>query len=179
MNLQKLYWNRPVVYAGFFVFGAIMLIDAVPQYTQLHGELKKTIDPVLDAGLWQGSWDLFAPTPDHVNTRIGAHFNWADGSQTTWLQPDWHEMSAWEKMRNFRIMAHYDGIWLLGNSLARAPFCEYLAKHEAGDRLAELEYITLFYDRDDIPVPDDQWREAYSAPRYRERSQLHTWFADE
>jgi len=179
VRLQKLYWNRPVVYAGWFVLGSLMLIEALPQYTQLHGNLKKTIDPVLDAGLWQGSWDLFAPTPDHVNIRIGAHFNWIDGSQTTWLQPNWHEMSAWEKMRNFRVMAHYDGIWLLYNRLARGPFCDHLASEVDPEKRPDLEYITLFYDEDEIPPPSEEWRPAYSAPRYGQRSQLHTWFADE
>ena len=57
-----LYHNRRLVYGTLIVLGSLMLLDAVPQYTLLHGKLRDWTDPVLDVtGLWQGSWTLFAP----------------------------------------------------------------------------------------------------------------------
>jgi hypothetical protein len=180
LNLHKLYWNRFLVYACLAGLGGIMLLDAAPQYTLLHSNLKRMIDPVLDkTGLWQGSWELFAPIPDHVNVRVGANLKWADGRQTTWLQPNWHEMSAWEKMRNFRRMSYFDELWQSANSPAWDPFCQYLANEQSAGKSVELTSMVLFQDRDVIALPSDQWRPAYSAPQYGIHSKLITWFADD
>ena len=169
-----------VVYFGLAAFGVMTFVDALPEYSLLHSNLKNTIDPVLDVtGLWQGSWELFAPVPDHVNVRVGANLKWEDGSQTTWLQPNWHEMSAWEKTRNFRKMSFFDELWRSYNSPAWDSFCEYLAAQESVGKSVELRSIVLFQERDLIPIPTEQWRPAYGAPQYDIHSKLITWFADE
>ena len=180
MILKRLYWNRRVFYAGLTLMGGMMLIDAVPQYTLLHGKLKQAIDPALDVtGLWQGSWALFAPMPDHVNVRVTAELNWGDGSQTVWQQPNWQSMSPWAKMRYFRQMSYYDGLWRSSNAAAWEPFCEKLAEQESRAKTGALKSIVLFQQRDVIPHPARQWRTAYGSPRYSERSQLYTWVVDE
>lgn len=180
MRLQKLYWNRRVVYAGLLLFGSIAMIDAFPTYTLLHRHLKEKIDPAIDVtGLWQGSWDLFAPDPDHVNVRVGANLHWKDGSVTTWYQPNWHEMSPWEKMTQCRRMSFFDELWRSHNNAAWDSFCRYLATEEYGDRFSELNKIVLFQERDVISMPIDEWRPAYSAPQYDIHSKLLTWFADD
>lgn len=173
-----LYWNRKLVYTCLVVFGALTLNDAVPQYTLLHGKLKDIADPVLDVtGLWQGSWALFAPTPDHVNVRIWARITWKDRTESIWHQPDWNSMSAWKKTRHFRQMSWYDGLWRSSNRPALEPFCRHLATHQAQESFREVVMVQLYQDRDVIPPPSQKWRPAYSAPQYSVTSQLFTWTA--
>ena len=103
--MGNLYYNRYLFYSGLLLLGGMMLIDAMPQYTRLHGRAKQWVDPLLDVtGLWQGSWELFAPKPDYVNIKILAIIQWNDGTETVWGQPDWNDMSPWQKMRAFRQM---------------------------------------------------------------------------
>lgn len=180
MSLQKLYWNRYLVYGVLIALGSLSIIEALPQYTLLHGKLKNIADPVLDVtGLWQGSWDLFAPTPDYVNVRVGATLFWSDGSRTFWVQPNWYEMSPGEKMLNFRRMSYFDELWRSSNSAAWEPFCEHLAKSEGVGKSAQVTKIALFQDRDVIALPSDTWRAASSEPQFEIHSKLITWFADE
>jgi len=176
----KLYWNRSLVYAGMTVLACFVIIDAAPQYTLLHGKLKEWADPVLDkTGLWQGSWELFAPTPDHVNVRIGARLAWKDGTRSTWYQPDWHSMSPFEKARNFRRMSYFDGLWRTSNAGALEPFCQHLAAEQARASFREVKAMVLFQERDVIPYPAKAWRPAYSAPEYSSTSVLYKWPANE
>ena len=175
------YWNRTAFYIGLLVIGGMMCIDAFPQYTRLHGKFKEWIDPALDiTGLWQGSWELFAPEPDHVNVRVGAFLYWEDGSRTEWFQPNWSEMSSWQKARAFREMSYYDNLWREGHAAAWEPFCDDLAKRESEDSILELQSIILFQDRDVIEAPtSENWRIAYSPPEYQRRTKLYTWFPHE
>ena len=127
---ESLYRNRRIVYTGLIVFATLAAIDALPQYTVLHGKLKRWVDPILDVtGLWQGSWALFAPTPDHVNVRIGATLEGANGHRVVWSQPDWNAMTPWTKMRMFRQMSYYDNIWRGENSAAWPALIEWLVLH--------------------------------------------------
>ena len=153
-----------------------MLIDAVPQYTLLHGRLKDAVDPYLDVtGLWQGSWELFAPSPDHVNVRVRATLHWSDGTQTAWEQPCWHTMSPLQKMREFRKMSYYDGLWRPSNRAAWSAFCEKLVELKSPCRAARIDRIVMYQDRDVIPPPTTKWRPAYAAPDYTATYRIHTW----
>ena len=180
MRLEKLYWNRKLFYPVLVLLGGMMLIDATPQYTLLHGHLKQWVDPVLDVtGLWQGSWELFAPTPDHVNVRVFARLTWTNGKQTVWQQPNWHEMSGWEKGRNFRRMSYYDNLWRASNRSAWRPFCEKLAEEESDGEFERVREVLLAQDRDVLPTPEKQWRKAYSPSQYSRRGLIYRWVADE
>ena len=63
----------------------LILVDATPSTSLAHQKLKDTIDPLLDVtGLWQETWQLFAPEPDKVNVKVTAHITCADGSSRFW-----------------------------------------------------------------------------------------------
>jgi hypothetical protein len=169
-----------LVFGSLLFLGSLMLIDAVPQYTLLHGKLKEWTDPTLDVtGLWQGSWDLFAPTPNHVNVRIGAQLVWKDEPESTWFQPDRHEMSPWSKAINFRRMSYFDGLSNGTHDLALGPFCRYLLAEQERETGGKLVSVTLFSERDEIPYPTEEWRPVGSPPRYSDRADLYTCTADD
>ncbi|MEE3075015.1 MAG: hypothetical protein VX739_04995 [Planctomycetota bacterium] len=161
------YFNRYLFYSGLLLLGGMMLIDAMPQYTRLHGRAKQWVDPLLDVtGLWQGSWELFAPTPDYVNIKILAIIQWNDGTETVWGQPDWHAMSPWQKMRAFRQMSYYDNLWRDSYMPAWSPFCERVAEMESAGSSQTPEVVRLYYVKDEIAPPHREWRPAYSAPKF-------------
>ncbi|PHS12106.1 MAG: hypothetical protein COA78_08680 [Blastopirellula sp.] len=177
--LNRAYENR-------WIFNLIMvplcictLIETTPRFTDLQGKMQLSIYPLLKfVRLEQGSWELFAPTPDHVNVRVGAHIYWNDGGYTLWQTPDWHSMSRWEKFRNFRRMAFFDGLWRPESELAWTPFCKNLSRQYCrSDR--SIESIVLFVERDVIAPPKDNWRPAYAVPRYSTYQQLIIWRPNE
>jgi hypothetical protein len=171
-----LYHNRRLVYGTLIVLGSLMLLDAVPQYTLLHGKLRDWTDPVLDVtGLWQGSWELFAPTPDHVNVRIGAMMTWQSADNTYWLQPDWHRMTPLERSRHFRQMSYYDSLAKSADKTAWAEFCQHLANEKTANADNTLTSITLFEQRDVIAPPSQAWRTAYSEPQFSSQRVLLEW----
>ena len=171
-----LYHNRRLVYGTLIVLGSLMLLDAVPQYTLLHGKLRDWTDPVLDVtGLWQGSWTLFAPEPDHVNVRIGAVITWQNAEDTYWLQPDWHGMTPLGRARHFRQMSYYDNLVKWSNATAWAAFCQHLANEQTARTDDKLTSITLFEQRDVIPPPSQTWRAAYSEPQFSTQRTLIVW----
>lgn len=175
-----MYQNRLLFYGLLIPVGGLMLIDAVPRYTLLHGRLKDLTDPVMDVtGLWQGTWELFAPSPDQVNTRISAKVVWNDRPATDWRQPNWSVMSPWQKVRHFRRMSWYDGLCRSSNSAAWKPFCEHLVRQLTDNNPDELKALVLYQERDVIPPPDKQWRRAYSVPKYGPPQRLYVWSGHE
>lgn len=174
------YSNRPFVFSLLITLYSLILIDACPDSTLLHTNLKSMIDPVLDVtGLWQGSWTLFAPSPDHVNTRVYARVHWGDGKVTRWEQPDWYQMSALRKIRNFRVMSYYDELWHSYNSAAWDPFCEYLSDYFIAQHGQVPDKIELYVQKDVLPPPSEEWRKAYSPPQFSSEEFLYTWVKDD
>lgn len=185
--MRELYFNRYLFYLCLVVVGGMMLIEATPRYTRLHGVAQDRVDPFLDfTGLWQGSWELFAPTPDHVNVKVLAIIDWNDGSETIWGQPDWHAMSPWQKMRAFREMSYYDSLWRpthttvdgKGFNPAWVPFCEQLAVQESEGSIRTPEEVNLYVAKDVIPPPNRKWRPAYSAPEFGDPERIYRWIPE-
>lgn len=107
----------------------VMLIDATPLLTLRHGKLKNALDPYLDVtGLWQGGWQLFAPTPDMINASISAELAFSDGSKVVVDTPKWRELSAWKRFTLFREAEFIDSARLDGNSCVWPGYCEYLRR---------------------------------------------------
>ena len=65
------------------LFIAVIALDACPAFFRTLDRAKSAIDPLVDVtGLWQGSWQLFAPDVDKVNSRVSAEilFSEHDGA---------------------------------------------------------------------------------------------------
>ena len=162
------------------MFGVLFTAEVMPTYVLLHARAKQAIDPVLDVtGLWQGSWELFAPTPDRINVRIVATIQWKDGTSSTVCQPSWSEMSWWDRKRNFRLMSYYDNLWPDGNETAWQAFCEYISKRIVRqENRQQIQQIVLTRYRDIIPHARESWRKAYSEPNYAVGEEIFTWTAN-
>jgi hypothetical protein len=120
--------RRYLVNVFLVLFLSAVVIDTVPPVSPLHQRLKDAIDPVLDAtGLWQESWQLFAPQVDRINVMVSAKIRYDDGTSVTWRSPDWLKMSIWQRVIGFRDMELIDNIRLDKNRAAWASFADYLA----------------------------------------------------
>ncbi len=107
----------------------LLFVDALPRTSLFHQRLKNWVDPFLDVtGLWQGSWQLFAPEADKIDVRMTAEIRYADGSTRLWESPDWREMSGSQKFVRFRSMEYYDNVRRNENSAAWDSLADYLAR---------------------------------------------------
>lgn len=112
------------------VFLSLVAIDATPSWTMPQRVAKVLAEPILHkAGLWQGTWQLFAPTPDKINTVLSARIWLPDGTMHAFEQPDWSRMSAFERWRYFRHMEYWDSVRLDDNRSAWHDLARYLARH--------------------------------------------------
>jgi len=136
----------------------ILLIDTLPQSPQA---VRMALDPwLVRLGIRQSVWNLFAPEPDHVNTRLKAEITYRDGEKRQWNGPDWSQASAWEKWAGHRHFEWYDHITVPANSVAWEPWCRNLARTQRpelpdADRGAEVRVV--YQDSAIPPAADKPW----------------------
>lgn len=107
----------------------LLFVDALPRTSLIHQRLKNWVDPLLDVtGLWQGTWQLFAPEADKIDVRVTAEISYADGSTRSWESPDWRNLSSWQKFVSFRSMEYYDAVRRNDNSAAWDSLVDYLTR---------------------------------------------------
>lgn len=156
----------------------VWLVDALPCYTLLHGKLKNRLDPLLDkTGLWQGDWQLFAPVPDHINTRLSVHIDYEDEPSVSWYQPDWSSMSGPQKSLWFRRMAFLDAIRLDRNSSAWKSFCCAIVR-QVGSENADPRKVTLIVREQVIPAPDKFWWNVGETQNMGDERILYVWYPE-
>ena len=139
---------------GFLAcFLVLILIDGLPSTSLFHGRLKRVVDPLLDAsGLWQQSWQLFAPEVDKMNVRMSATFRYVDGEERAWQSPDWPDMGSLEKFVRFREMEFVDAVRQDANAGAWASYARFLERRY-GHPNKELSSITLRRHWVTVPPP--------------------------
>ncbi len=123
--------GRIAVNIFVLLYFTLTLIDALPSVSQSHERLKTALVPILDgSGLWQGTWDLYAPEADKINIRVSARFQFVDGEIGRWVSPDWTKMSVWQRMLSFREMEFIDSIRRDSNRSAWESLADYLVREQ-------------------------------------------------
>jgi hypothetical protein len=138
--------------------GAILLmlaIDALPSPAGLQAAVRPLLASL---GIQQGSWNLFAPEPDHVNTRLRAEIAYRDGEQRVWTSPEWRTYSAWQMFTHHRRREWLDHVTSTSAAPAWEAWCRYLARStrpdfEHADRGAEVRVI---YQEALVPPAEDR-----------------------
>lgn len=136
-----------------------MIIDAVPTISPLHARAEQILDPILDAtGLWQGSWQLFAPSPKSINVSITATIEFEDGSSYEWRSPRWRQLSPREKFWLCRHTKFYENLRLDSYSEVWPVFAEYrirqLPEALRGKTIVRVELARHWMT---IPKPTQKW----------------------
>src|SRR5262245_5659101 len=135
------------LYAVNAFIAAILLIVVIDTLPQSPTALRLAIVPIATRlGINQGPWTLFAPDPDHTNTRLRAEIKYRDGEQRQWNGPDWRQVSAWEKWIGHRRREWFDHIALQNGAPAWEAWFRHLARSERpdfadADRGAEVRVI--------------------------------------
>jgi hypothetical protein len=149
-------------YAVNTLIVAILLLVAIDTFPQSPTALRLAIAPMMvRLGINQGEWNLFAPDPDRVNTRLKAEITYRDGEHRTWLEPDWPRVSPWGKWLGHRHMEWCESIASQGGAPAWEPWCRHLARSqrpdwEDADRGAQVRVI---YHEALIPTAENRpWR---------------------
>ena len=120
------------------LFIAVIALDACPAFFRTLDRAKSAIDPLVDVtGLWQGSWQLFAPDVDKVNSRVSAEILFSDGTTVRWNSPDWTKLAPLDRFMRFREAEFYDNIRRDSNSGAWPSFADYLARKRAAGALRQ------------------------------------------
>jgi hypothetical protein len=152
-------WRLYLLNAFIAVLLAVVVIDTLPQSPPA---LRDALVPTLvRLGLNQGSWTLFAPKPDHVNSRIRAEITYRDGERREWRGPDWSKVSLWEKWVGHRRFEWYDHVILQPSAPAWESWCRDIARaarpdFENADRGAEVQVV---YTEAVTPPPTESpWR---------------------
>jgi hypothetical protein len=137
-------WRLYLLNAFIALVLAVVIIDTMPLSPPA---LREVFVPMLvRLGIKQGSWNLFAPEPDHVNTRIRAEITYRDGERREWHGPDWAKVSLWEKWVGHRRFEWYDHVILQPNAAAWESWCREIAHvarpdFEHADQGAEVRII--------------------------------------
>jgi hypothetical protein len=136
-----------------------MFIDTYPAPGAAWKNLQNGVDPLLDfTGLWQGSWDLFAPEVDRQNHHIEVIALQSDGNRTVWRSPEWRNLSCFQTFVRIREVEFYDRIRHDWNSPAWPAFADYarrelLPPSETGAPIVEIELVEVVRPLADLRLP--------------------------
>jgi len=139
------------------LIAAVLILFAFDTLPCTPDSVRAAIRPLLHVtGLWQGTWSLFAPTPDSTNHRIRADFYYPDGSHQAWESPDWRSQSAWQRFAGHRQSEYFEKIIDDDSSPAWPAFAHDLIRQVSPDRGPERVELTVI--SGDIPPPRDAWK---------------------
>jgi hypothetical protein len=139
--------HRLRLYAVNTLIVAILSIVVIDTFPQSPTGLRLAMTPlIVRLGLNQGEWNLFAPDPDRVNTRLLVEITYRDGERRTWHEPAWPRMSPWDKWLKHRHMEWSESIASQAGAPAWEPWCRHLARSERpqwdnADQAAEVRAI--------------------------------------
>lgn len=134
----------------------LLLLDGLPSYSKWQDRGKEFIDPLLDVtGLWQGTWDLFAPEIDRQNNGIEVRVTVRDSNPVTWRSPEWSEIPWGHRAWKIRRMEFFDRIRSDRNRSAWESFARYSQDRliRDGDLSSPDQIETLELRRHWQPVP--------------------------
>lgn len=173
-KLQKSLTNSLIIGILFLI-----ITDSLPETSLVHRHLKKTIDPFLDkVGIWQGTWQLFAPDVDKINQRFMAEITFSDQSKGVWYSPNWSQLSIKDRFLKFRQMEYYDSIYYTNNKKSWEAFANYLSRTIIADHNPNLKPIKIILIREweDIPEPNrNQYPPINSKSNLNHRQKFYTW----
>ena len=134
---------------------AVLLCIGFDMLPQSPLAVRVALHPLLiRLALNQGTWTLFAPDPDRVNTRVSAEITYRDGVQKTWHGPNRRMESAWTKWLGHRHREWLDHIISQSSAQAWEPWCHWLARHQRPD-MSDPDrgaQIRIIYQESPIPL---------------------------
>jgi hypothetical protein len=103
--------------------GAIDILPGSPP--ALQSKLSRWLTSL---GIQQGAWTLFAPEPDHVNSRLRVEITYRDGRQLVWTSPDWRRETVYRRWLSHRRFEWLDHVVPQGKPPVWEAWCRYLVR---------------------------------------------------
>lgn len=158
---------------------AIVLIFALDTLPCTPSAVRNLMEPLIDTtGLWQGTWNLFAPIPDSRNHRLRADLYYLDGTHRVWNSPDWQIQSMWQRFVGHRETEFLEKISDEVNRSAWHDFAMSVSRQESLRMKIpqKPKTIVLSVIWGDVSSPEgDVWKSAVkNAPLDQER-EIYTW----
>jgi hypothetical protein len=99
-----------------------------PENWVLRDRIAHAVRPYLFfSGIWQ-SWEMFCPTPSHMNTYLDATIRLSDGGTRTWTFPRMQAYGLVERYRMERFRKWAENIRMDENAIAWADAARYVAR---------------------------------------------------
>jgi len=157
----------------------IVVVFALDTLPCTPGAVRNLIDPLIDTtGLWQGTWNLFAPIPDSRNHRLRADLFYPDGTHRVWNSPDWRSQSTWQRFVGHRETEFLEKISEDVNSSTWNDFVMSVARQESLRMTFPQKpvKIVLSVIWGDIPLPEaDAWKSAARPVSLDQEREFYIW----
>jgi len=169
-------YRRKIIdaFAGLIV--AVFALDTLPC---TPGAVRNLMEPLIDStGLWQGTWNLFAPIPDSRNHRLRADLYYPNGTHHVWNSPEWRSHSTWQRFIGHRKTEFIEKISDEANRSAWHDFAMSVARQERlRMTLPQMpEKIVLSVIWGDISPPEgDVWKSAARPEPLDQEREFFTW----
>lgn len=138
--------------------------------------LRDLVDPALDKlGIYQGEWNMFAPEPDTVNTRLSADIEYYDGTLAHWSTPEWRKLSYFQRIMRFREHEYLEKASTLPYAQIWPELADFIVREQQGATPSESEVkrVKIYIENANIPdlrqPPENQGDESESEVTW------HTW----
>lgn len=121
--------RRRIIDAFATVIVVLFALDTLPCTPD---SVRGLMEPLMDStGLWQGTWNLFAPNPDSRNHRLRADLYYPNGTHRVWSSPDWRSQSTWQRFIGHRETEFIEKISDEVNRSAWHDFAMFVARQES------------------------------------------------
>jgi hypothetical protein len=141
---------------GFFLLATLVMVcDAWPRdWCPWLGAKDRLSVGLSRCGLWQGEWAMFAPNPVLNNAWVVAELEHSDGTKSEWSSPNWSEIGAVGKFRNFRQMNYFSRIHLDRNRKALPDLIDWIVRAQKSAQ--PIQHVKLFRNEVQLILSDDE-----------------------
>jgi hypothetical protein len=105
----------------------------LPDNWLLRNQVAQVVRPYLFfSGTWQ-SWEMFCPTPGHMNSFLDATVRLADGTTRAWTFPRMRSYNLLERYQKERYRKWVENIRMDANEIAWADAARFVARRFVGE----------------------------------------------
>lgn len=167
---QRQLWSRAKLWTCNAFIALLLIVILIEGFPFSAPRMREIVNPFSKSlGIYQWEWNMFAPEPDVVNTRLSAEIEYYDGTVVNWSTPEWRKLSYFQRFMQFRDHEYLEKMGDLTFSKHWPRFADYLVR-EHGDPQAqsEVKVVRIFTQMAEIPEP-------FPPPETEEEAMMGAW----
>ncbi len=119
-----------------------MVLDTIPWAVLPSDRPKEWLKQITNrAGIWQGEWSLFTPSPSVDFHWLTADISRPDGSSEDWSSPYWQQCDAGQKFYRFREMNYFNRLSLNQYRIAAQDLADYLRRSQPDEDASVVLFL--------------------------------------